>query len=182
MPQPSASALASATMPCPQPSVRWTARLYRNPMSSTFRILPTRCTTGSGMKPTSRPSPFYRRRPSFTGALVREAGHPLVEALCATAGQSAGTLLAARLLDTAAFWAQLAHRSAESACPSRGLHDAASRHLRGDCLRDDRPRSSHTPRASGSRGPDSSTSMPWFPHRVAVRPPRVPASRRLKAP
>ncbi|MFR4149465.1 MAG: hypothetical protein ACLT0O_10685 [Sutterella wadsworthensis] len=36
--------------------------------------------------------PVYRRRPSFTGALVREAGHPLIEALCATAGQSAGTL------------------------------------------------------------------------------------------
>ncbi len=58
--------------------------------------------------------PIYRRRPSFTGALVREAGHPLVEALCATAGQSAGTLLAARLLDTAAFWAQLAHRELEN--------------------------------------------------------------------
>ena len=58
--------------------------------------------------------PVYRRRPSFTGALVREAGHPLVEALCATAGQSAGTLLAARLLDTAAFWAQLAHREHEN--------------------------------------------------------------------
>ena len=50
-------------VPCPQPSVRWTARLYRNPMSSTFRILPTRCTTGSGMKPTSRPSPFTAAGP-----------------------------------------------------------------------------------------------------------------------
>ena len=31
-----ASALASATMPCPQPSVRWTARLYRNPIEHDF--------------------------------------------------------------------------------------------------------------------------------------------------
>ena len=60
-----ASALAYRyhAVPCPQPSVRWTARLYRNPMSSTFRILPTRCTTGSGMKPTSRPSPFTAAGP-----------------------------------------------------------------------------------------------------------------------
>ena len=57
--------------------------------------------------------PVYHRRTSLTGALVRESGHPLVEALCATAGQSAGTLLAARLVDTAAFWAQLARRELE---------------------------------------------------------------------
>lgn len=51
--------------------------------------------------------PVYRRRTSLTGALVRESGHPLLEALCATAGTSASTLLAARLLDTAALWAEL---------------------------------------------------------------------------
>lgn len=55
--------------------------------------------------------PVYRRRTSLTGAFVREAGHPLLEALAATAGTSASTLLAARLLDTAAFWAELSGKS-----------------------------------------------------------------------
>ena len=116
--------------------------------------------------------PVYRRRPSFTGALVREAGHPLVEALCATAGQSAGTLLAARLLDTAVcvLGAARTRGARGAACAARGLHDAASRHLRGDCLRDDRPRSSHT--RLGLQAVEVRTrALPCrgFPHRVAVR-------------
>ena len=56
--------------------------------------------------------PVYNRRTCHTGALVREAGHPLVRALCETTGCSSTTLFAARLLDAAALWAELSHLGA----------------------------------------------------------------------
>ena len=114
---------------------------------------------------------------------MREAGHPLVEALCATAGQSAGTLLAARLLDTAAFWAQLAHREHENlpALPevyTMRLPDTCGAIA---CATTARGLLTH---ASGFR--QSRSGLEHF-HAVVSPPsgsslPRVPDSRRLKAP